>query len=142
MNRASYTLVLQPADRVTVPKSRFNMVRHHGIYWGKDTVGQHWFIHNHHIAGCVAFVTAEEFLKGISRGEARVYHFSGDGRSRQEAVRQAESMLGRPYDLLSYNCEHYSNEVQYRKPESRQVATGVTMAAVLGLLLFFPAAIK
>ncbi|WP_106524551.1 lecithin retinol acyltransferase family protein [Taibaiella chishuiensis] len=36
-------------------------------------------------------------------------------------VQRALALRGKAYNLITYNCEHYANEVQYGKQESRQV---------------------
>jgi len=123
-------LYLKPADRVVIPKSVLNLVQHHGIYIGHDEFGQHWFAENHHLSG-VRLVPAEQFLRGISE-VTRVQRFIGCEQQRRNAVNFAMSMVGRPYDLLTYNCEHYSNQVQHGKPDSDQVKAGFV---VTGLLL-------
>ncbi|MES2479068.1 MAG: lecithin retinol acyltransferase family protein [Bacteroidota bacterium] len=128
-------IYLYPADRVVIPKSNINLVKHHGIYVGYIN-GRHWFLENHFNSG-VRYVTAEQFLNGTSIDKIRIQRFVGSARQRQEAVNVAKNMLGRPYDLLSYNCEHYSNEVQYGKPESDQVKAGLFVAGLC--VVFFGA---
>ena len=135
MKEYIYNLNLSPADRIIVPKSAANIIQHHGIYVGYDANGQHWFLENHHVGG-VRYITAENFFKGISADKIRIQHFTGYQSQRSDAVNVAKSMVGRSYDLLRYNCEHYSNEVQYGKPESTQVTVGLAVVAGLFVCLF------
>lgn len=124
METTIYPLYLQRADRVTVPKG---LIRHHGIYWGPDINGQHWFMENHPSSG-VRFIPSEQFLQGTPRHQIGIQRFIGNDWQRQQAIARAEAMWGQPYDLLFFNCEHYSGVVQSGKPESRQVQTSIAVA--------------
>lgn len=126
-------LNLRPGDRVIVPKSVANIVMHHGIYAGYDQNGQHWFLENHHSSG-VRYISAENFFQNIPLTKLRVQYFSGNAQERQQAINFGKSLLGRPYDLFSYNCEHYSNDVQFRTPKSPQVNAGLTFVGILALV--------
>lgn len=46
-----------------------------------------------------------------------------------QVVARAERMLGRPYDLLSWNCDHFVASALGRKPESPQLR-GIVLALV------------
>jgi hypothetical protein len=134
MNSYINYLNLQPGDRVIVPKSAANIVMHHGIYAGYDQSGHQWFLENHYSSG-VRYVSAENFFQNVPLNKLQVQYFSGNEQQRQHAMKFAKSLLGRPYDLFSYNCEHYSNDVQFRTPKSRQVKAGLTIVGILALLV-------
>src|SRR5436309_556299 len=46
----------------------------------------------------------------------------------------ARQMIGRPYDLFWFNCEHFVDACHGRNPESPQVMGVVGAAFVIGLL--------
>lgn len=52
-------------------------------------------------------------------------------------VREACRLVGQelPYSVTSHNCEHFVTELRYGKPESRQVRTAQTVAAIGGIAL-------
>jgi len=129
---------LKPADRVIIPKSAANLIQHHGIYLGRNHLGQEMFAENNIKTG-VRFVTDKMFFKDAAH-ITRVQPFSGNDTQRRQAVSTAIGMEGKAYDLLSFNCEHYSNVVQNIKPESKQVNIGLAVAALL-MLIFGGAAV-
>lgn len=128
MNRIFYLNKLKPADRLVLPKSSIGFVQHHAIYVGKDNRGNRLYIENA-ISKGVQMVT-ESYLFRDGCEIIRIEPFVGNQYQRNAAVRLAMQSLGRQYDLLNFNCEHYANSVQYRKSYSNQVGNGI----VLGLL--------
>ena len=124
-------LKLLPGDRIVVPKSRWNFIQHHAIYLGTNVQGDHVFAENKSGIG-VRLVTDAEFFEGVTRITA-IERFKGSKQERELAVERALSCLGIAYELIDYNCEHFANEVQYQKRESKQV-TNVLAGLFLGLI--------
>ena len=55
-----------------------------------------------------------------------------------EVIRRARSQIGKSYDLLRFNCEHFVHLAHGEKPVSRQLVRGtliVGLAAVAYILL-------
>lgn len=117
---------LQPADRLIEPIFQTGISKHHSIYLGVNAQGTEWVAENHKFDG-VRLVRAEDFFR--NKSDVTIERFVGSYRERIAAVKRALSQLGQPYDLISYNCEHYASYVQTGSAESRQVTT------VLALLL-------
>lgn len=44
-------------------------------------------------------------------------------------------MLGKSYNLVEFNCEHFAREISSGKAESRQVKTVSTVAIASGLAM-------
>ncbi|MEZ4721947.1 MAG: hypothetical protein R2813_08745 [Flavobacteriales bacterium] len=128
---------LELGDRIVVPKSSIRLVQHHAIYLGWNN-GHHWFIENKEGVG-VRTITAEQFFNRVLE-VTRIVRFRPTlNYTREDLVRFALSRRGRKYDLLDYNCESFANEVQYRRVESQQAKTGVTLGlSALALLLLIP----
>lgn len=131
MEEKFYLETLQPADRLVIPKSGLNMVQHHAIYLGKDNNGNRIYIEN--AIGRGVQVVNEAYLFRGGYEITRVEQFSGNQYQRNAAVQLAMQLIGKPYNLLNFNCEHYANTVQHRKSYSNQVGVGLG----LGLLTLF-----
>lgn len=60
----------------------------------------------------------------------------GAGGVAEQAAIQARALrvVGTPYNLLTWNCEHLTSYVTTGKPESPQLAVGLGCAALLALL--------
>jgi|SRR5690606_15482714 len=123
-----YLNTLQPADRLVIPKSALNLVQHHAIYLGKDNNGNRMYIEN--AIGRGVQVVNEAYLFRGGYEITRVERFTGNQHQRNAAVQLAMQLIGKQYDLLGFNCEHYANTVQHKKSYSNQVGVG------LGLGLF------
>lgn len=121
---------LQPADRIKQPIFQTGLTKHHSIYLGIDQYGQEWVSENHKIHG-VRLVKAEDFFKEDNC--YTIVPFQGRYQLRIAAVKRALSVLGKPYELIQYNCEHYASYVQTGKAESTQIITAI--AAIVGLIL-------
>lgn len=124
---------LKPGDRLVVPKSSLRIVQHHAIYLGYGPDGIHWMIENK-IGFGVRLIRASSFLNG-NPSITRIVRFQGDGYDRKVAVQRALREIGKPYDLINYNCEHFANKVQFNRPTSGQVGAGVGIFLGLALLL-------
>lgn len=126
MNRKFYLQTLQPADRLVIPKSSLNIVQHHAIYLGKDSNSNRIYIENAIGKGVQRVSEAYLFRGGYKL--TRVERFQGSQQQRNIAVQFAVQQIGKPYDLLNFNCEHYANIVQHRKNYSNQVGVGVRLS--------------
>lgn len=134
MNGNFYLDTLQPADRLVIPKSGLNLVQHHVIYLGKDNYGNRMYIENAIEKGVQVVSEAYLFRSGYEL--TRVERFQGNQHQRNLAVLFATQLIGKQYDLLGFNCEHYANTVQHRKSYSNQVGVGLGLglfALVLGI---------
>jgi hypothetical protein len=106
-------------DSVTVPKSIWNVVQHHALYLGADYHGNHWMCENL-IGNGVKLTRVEEFFRDVSKVTS-IKRFGGTYIERVQAVQKALSLLGKPYDLINYNCEHFVNDVLHNQVRSSQV---------------------
>lgn len=128
MTKQINSLLLKPADRIVVPKSEFRLVEHHAIYLGKNHQGQELIIENK-IGKGVQIVSAEEFFKDVLE-VTRIVPFIGTEFERSLALKRAKSILGQPYSLTAFNCQHFANYVQHHKMKSEQVETATAFATV------------
>ena len=115
-------------DLITVNKALF--ITHFGIYIGDGMVIDNSAQHGH-----VEQRTLEEFA---GQGKAYITPHTSIF-SPKEIVVRAKERLGRPYRLLSRNCEHFVTDILFGKPQSKQVALA---AAIGGFLLIMHLAKK
>ena len=126
---------LQPGDSIVVPKSDWKIIEHYIVFLGCDEYGNEWCAENHNVSG-VRIVLAKEVLTGIVQVN-RVKRFKGNKYERKAAVQKALAKAGKPYSLINYNCEHFSNEIQTGIPSSSQAGWGIGIVAAISLLLIF-----
>lgn len=123
---------LQIGDRVIVPKSNIRWIQHHAIYIGFVN-GEHRFIENKEGCG-VREINASTFFQDVLE-ITRIERFCPRyNYSRQDLVIYARSLKGRFYNLVSYNCEHVANEIQYRFIKSRQAIVAIGIALVVAII--------
>lgn len=122
---------LQPGDGVVIPKSLMNLVQHHALYLGYDDYGNHYMCENVIGVG-VKLTRVQDFF--VAGQITRIERYHGSGTDRKRIVQKALSRLGRPYNLINYNCESFCNDVRYNKPKSKQVENVFIFVAVFGLL--------
>jgi hypothetical protein len=130
-----HELNLKPGDRLIVPKSELKLVQHHVIYLGKDYQGQDLIAENKIDCG-VRIISAKEFFKDVIT-ITQIIQFEGGNYERKIAVQKALSKAGVGYDLINYNCEHFANEIQYGKKESKQVRNVFAGLVVLLIIALF-----
>ena len=118
-----YDLHLLPGDRVLIPKSLFNLVQHHAIYAGKG-----WFYENVIGKGVVLTHYARIFKDGPSI--TSISRLNANDHERHLALRRAQKLIGTPYHLTNFNCEHFANYVQYGRSGSKQVESVIGLGAV------------
>jgi Lecithin retinol acyltransferase len=123
---------LKPADKIIVPKSQFNLVQHHAIYLGKDHFGEDLIAEN--IVGKYVCITPASEFFATNPIITDMEPFVGDNLERRRAVERALQLMGKPYDLINFNCEHFANEVQTGIAFSSQVRIGVGVVIVIAVI--------
>jgi len=123
---------LQPGDRVITHKSLFGIIKHHSLYVGMDVDWNAWVIENV-VGEGVRWTRLDELIQRNGH-ITDIERYYGTEYQRTAAVNQALARIGLPYDALSYNCEHFVNEVLYGKRLSNQVDN--LKKAVVGTLTF------
>lgn len=121
---------LNPGTVISVPKS---VIKHVGLitdnYWqGKPTV-----IANTPKYGHVIEQTLDDFCDGLNY---MVVSVPQDYLIGLKAVSKARRLIGKPYSLFAYNCEHLINDAYSFKPQSPQLkrwSLGLIISA--GLLI-------
>jgi hypothetical protein len=106
---------------------------HLGLFAGFDQLGRGWVIHNAKDER-VKWDLLEAFAAGspvsLVRRAVNVYEI--------EAIfARAQELLGRQFDLVNFNCEHFVTVALAGKAASPQllgVAVGLTLVAALSLL--------
>ena len=122
---------LKPGDRLISPKSAFGLIKHHAIYLGYDENYNHYMIENLDTTGVSLTRLDTYFLKNP---EIVAYkRYSGSNEQRKVMIQRALSKVGQPYSLITYNCEHFANQVQHNDSSSGQVAVGVITLGILAL---------
>ena len=131
MNANIVKYQIRPGDRILVPKSELRMVQHHALYLGQNSQGIDLFAENK-IGFGVRLISADSFFKNVLE-ITRIERFGGNNSQRKEIVQKALGKIGKPYDLINYNCESFCNDVQYGLPTSDQAKIGIA----LGLITLF-----
>jgi hypothetical protein len=129
-------LNLTPGDRIIVPKSQLRVIEHHATYLGQNFQGEHFIVDNI-IGEGVRLITADLFFKDVIE-ITRIERFTGSNYNRKILVIKALNSVGKPYDLINYNCEHFANELSTGNPFSKQLQNailGFTVVFILGILL-------
>ncbi len=120
-----------PGDVIVVNKSIIP-IDHYLVYMGKDTNNSNWFMANLKSKGGVSWLSEQEVSsKSNGMHPDRIRRFKKNKIERKEALERAKSNLGESYDLITNNCEHFANEVQFNKKSNRQVTVFKIAAAVL-----------
>jgi hypothetical protein len=120
----AYTL--QVGDMIQVGRFLYN---HVGIYVGSRTADGRDVVHNDKNGGVVLSTLAE-----FSGGKPVQLHTAASGNyvEREAIANRALSLLGRRFDLLTFNCEHAANWAQSGKLESPQIKGFVLFALIVG----------
>lgn len=126
---------LEPGDTIVEPIFILGMAKHFAMYLGVDDKGVEWITENKKFKG-VQIIIAADYFKNVS-SIARIEKFNGNNAQRRVVVENAFRRAGKPYDLTSYNCEHYVNEITRGRPTSRQVEVASIGAFALFLLFLF-----
>ena len=127
---------LRPGDEIVVPKSGLNIVQHYALYIGYGEHGTDWIIHNDFKIG-VSLVTAVDFFSNCPQVN-KINRFIGTNYERRKLVERALKNIGKPYNMINYNCEHFLTEIKTEVAISRQVETalvGLGLFVFIGILL-------
>lgn len=124
---------LNPIDVLIVPKSSVGIIRHYAIFLGKDEFGNEWVSENDKNEG-VRLISAKEFFQKNPE-ILEIRQFDGSEQERKLALQRALKELGRPYQLMKFNCEHYANKVQKNYASSSQVQNFTKGAIAVGGIL-------
>lgn len=120
---------LSPGDRIIIPKSPLGLVQHHAIYDGDGHVYENKF-------GFGVVRTPLSVFFNNTLGVTEVRRFQGTDVQLRFALNRAKNLLGRPYHLVRFNCEHFADYVQWGRSYSKQVVTGLSIsAAALAVLV-------
>jgi len=123
---------LQPGDGVVIPKSLINLVQHHALYLGYDDSGNHYMCEN--MIGFGVKLTRVQDYFAYTGQITRIERYLGSGAERKLLVQRALSKLGKPYNLINYNCESFCNDVRYNTPKSKQVENVFTFIILAGFI--------
>jgi hypothetical protein len=108
--------------------------KHFGVFAGRDVNGSLLVAENQAGYG-VRYVTYDQFLNG--KPLVRVERFEGSAWERQQVIPAINVLLGKEYDLINFNCEHFANYISRKQARSRQVENvgGIALAVgIFGLL--------
>jgi hypothetical protein len=108
---------LKTGDLIVRKKGPFST---HYIVWigwrnGQQIVAENQFGHG------VRYTTLEEALAG--NPIVRFEKFGGTENQRLMVLPRIDAMLGKPYNLISFNCEHFGRMISTGKKESKQINT-------------------
>jgi hypothetical protein len=78
----------------------------------------------------VRYVTLKEALKG--NAILRFEKFGGTELDRMFVVSKINGILGKAYDLVAFNCEHFARMISHGKPKSKQVEITSNLAIITG----------
>jgi len=121
---------LRPAD-VVIAKKRTGLGRilnHYIVYVGENT-----FIGN--LKNGVRILSHDDLETLLLEYEPiRIKPFTGTDLERNHAIERAYSKLGKNYNLVTFNCEHYANLVQNGVARSFQVIVAIIAILFVGLV--------
>ena len=120
-------------DRIVVPKSLADMVRHHVVFIGYSDDGEAWIAENKVGRGVIQ-TRLDHFIIGTSAIH-RIEKFHGDNVAQSTVVQRALSRMGWGYNAVSYNCEHFVNDVLSGKSTSKQVGAALGVLGLLALVV-------
>lgn len=122
---------LKAADVIVASRNGFAVMDHYVVYLGIVN-GRHQFAANliNHGVINVSDTLLRRLLPNYSPD--RIRRFVGSESERLSAVCRAWNHVDNNtrYNLATYNCEHFANEIQFNRSYSRQTQIG-TVAALL-----------
>lgn len=128
-------LNLRPGDEIIVPKSKVNWIQHHALYLGYDENGTDLIIENSYGVG-VRLITASDFFSMYPHVN-EIRQFTGTDNDRLLLVQKALKSIGKPYNLIVYNCQHFTSEIKNGKKVSKQVENTLVGLGVLVIIGVF-----
>ena len=140
MNKTILKFRVQPGDRLIVPKSGFRIIQHHALYLGQDSLGTDWIAENKVGIG-VRLITADNFFKDVIE-ITKIERFNGSNSERRKVVERALNQLGKPYDLINYNCESFANHAIHNRIKSKQVENSFGLFGFFLLLVVGVSVVK
>ena len=122
-------------DRIVVPKSGWNMVQHHALFFGLAN-GEAIVAESKEGRG-VILTRLDVFLADAGR-ITRIEPFVGPYQQQAFIMDRVKARLGRRYDKWQYNCEQFVNDVLQGRVESRQadIGKGVLGAVVVAVATY------
>ena len=121
---------LRIGDRIVRTKGGI-LSKHHVLYAGFWD-NQHLIAENQLGYG-VRYITLNQFL---SEGKIeRTEYYDYNEHSQGEIINRINQKVGTPYSLLTYNCEHFANEILTGIAESKQIKTGIALGIGVTLCL-------
>ena|ERR1700741_1946816 len=124
---------LQPADAILLKKKFMGMLDHFAVYIGRDMYTNQPLFAANYLEGVQILKNHEvnHFLSTLV--PEKIERFSGTQVQRKQAVDRAIKMVGKAtYNLITNNCEHYKNFVQFGKKYSAQVDVAGRVTAITG----------
>lgn len=79
----------------------------------------------------VRYVNLTEALKGNKI--IRFEKFGGNEFDRMNVISRINNVLGKSYNLIAFNCEHFARMISQGKTKSKQVSTTTNIAILSGL---------
>ena len=109
--------------------------KHHAIYYGKDYNGVDLVAENQNGHG-VRIITLQQFLNAGELLDVKNYYFPLE--KQQSIIQKVDKKVGTSYNLWSYNCEHFVNDVLFENPISYQIENIKKIARniILPILIF------
>ncbi len=105
--------------------------KHHVLYAGFWN-GQHLIAENQLGFG-VRYITLNDFL---NEGQLeRIEYNNHDENSQIEIINRINEKVGSEYSLLTYNCEHFVNDVLTKIAESKQIKNALILGIGVTLCL-------
>lgn len=107
--------------------------QHVGVFVGPRGADSRCVVHN-----CKGNGVVLSHFQDFANGSPVFIHQKANGNyfQREEIARKALALLGKKYDLLTFNCEHAANLAQNGKAESPQIKVLVVLMLVLGSIAF------
>jgi hypothetical protein len=81
----------------------------------------------------VQYTTLEHFLVRAGMAKIRIQAFTGTEDARENVIPRIDSLIGRTYNLVTFNCEHFANFIQNGVAVSTQVGVVILSAVILGI---------
>lgn len=122
-------------DRIIRAKEN-GLVKHHIV------VANGQLAENHPDSG-VRYISVAELNR--SGNILEIQPFKGSNEERCQIIQRIGELINFPYNLQTYNCEHFANDVIFGKPFSKQMTKAnvvVGSAAIGGIILLAVASIN
>lgn len=105
--------------------------KHHVLYVGYWN-NEHIIAENQINAG-VRYITLQQFLNEGTLDRVEYNNFSQP--SQRQIINSINKKIGSKYSLLSYNCEHFVNEILTGVSKSKQIENGIAVGIGVTLCL-------